>query len=129
MPNPSPFDHRPDTELGDALRELLTAGNEDRFVRGVMVAADHVYGEVVPVPLMSVLMAWARPGLVAAMLVIALGAFSLGLWVGRTGVPEVVATTLGDPLAPSADQPSVPALMAGREVPDVDVVLAAALGR
>jgi hypothetical protein len=127
MPHPSPFDHRPDTELGDALRELLTPDGQDQFVRGVVAAADHVYGEAAPARTLSVLVEWARPGLVAAMLLIALAAFSLGIFVGRTGA--VAEATLGDPLVPDTDQPSVPALMAGQEEPDWDVVLAAAWGR
>ena len=127
MSHPSPFDHEPDAELGNALRDLLSANDEDQFVRGVVAAADRVYGEAAPVRTFSVLIEWARPGLVAAMLLIALGAFSLGIWVGRTGA--VAEAALGDPLAPDPDQPSVPALMAGQEEPDWDVVLAAAWGR
>ena len=127
MSHPSPFDHNPDTELGDALRELLSADAESQFVGKVVAAAEQVYGEVAPARTISVLVEWARPGLVAAMLLLALGAFSLGIWVGRTGA--VAEATLGDPLAPDADQPSVPALMAGQEEPDWDVVLAAAWGR
>ncbi len=127
MSHPSPFDHRPDAELGRALRALLTADGEDRFVRTVVAAADSVYGEAAPVQTFSVLIEWARPGLVAAMLLIAVAAFSLGLWVGRTGA--VAEATLGDPLVPNTDQLSVPALMAGDEAPDWDVVLAAAWGR
>ena len=127
MPHPSPFDHRPDTELGDVLRTLLTPDGQDQFVRGVVAAADHVYGEAAPARTLSVLVEWARPGLVAAMLLIALAAFSLGIFVGRTGA--VAEATLGDPLVPDTDQPSVPALMAGQEEPDWDVVLAAAWGR
>ena len=127
MPHPSPFDHRPDTELGDVLRKLLTPDGQDQFVRGVVAAADHVYGEAAPTRTLSVLVEWARPGLVAAMLLIALAAFSLGIFVGRTGA--VAEATLGDPLVPDTDQPSVPALMAGQEEPDWDVVLTAAWGR
>ncbi|MGD8727121.1 MAG: hypothetical protein PVH40_05720 [Gemmatimonadales bacterium] len=127
MSHPSPFGHKPDTELGDALREVLHADGEDRFVRAVVAASERVYGEAAPPPTLSVLVEWARPGLVAAMLLIALGAFSLGLWVGRTGA--VAEATLGDPLVPVTDQPTVPALMASQEAPDWDVVLAAAWGR
>jgi len=127
MSHPSPFNHQPDTELGEALQALLTADGEDRFVRTVVAAADRVYGEAAPAQTLTVLIQWARPGLVAAMLLIALGAFSLGIWVGRTGA--VAEATLGDPLVPNTDQPSVPALMAGDEAPDWDVVLAAAWGR
>lgn len=127
MSHPSPFDHRPDTELGDALRDLLTPDGEDRFVQGVVAASDHVYGETAQPQTLSVLVEWARPGLVAAMLLIALAAFSLGIWVGRTGA--VAEATLGDPLAPDTGQQSVPALMAGQEAPDWDVVLAATWGR
>jgi hypothetical protein len=127
MPGPSPFDHRPDTELGQALRESLTQPGEAQFVRRVVTAAEHVYGSAVVTPWLNVLTAWARPGLVAAMFLVALVAFSAGLWIGRSS-GTTVATPVVDPLADSG-QLGVPALMAGEEAPDMDVVLAVAMRR
>ncbi|MDH3455836.1 MAG: hypothetical protein OER90_03250 [Gemmatimonadota bacterium] len=129
MSNPSPFDHRRDPELGQAMRDVLTPPDEARFVARVVAAAESVYGGAVPSPMLNILTAWARPGLVAAMLLIAVAAFSAGLWIGRSGAAVTAASpTIGDPLVDSG-QLAVPALMAGQEAPDVDVVLAVAMGR
>jgi hypothetical protein len=77
-----------------------------------------------------VLTAWARPGLVAAMLLIAVAAFSLGVRIGRSSVQSTAtATTVTDPLNVDTGQVAVPAIMAGSEAPNVDYVLAVALGR
>ena len=130
MPNPSPFDHRRDSELGEAMRDALTRQDEARFVARVVATAESVYGGVaIRSPMLNILTAWARPGLVAAMLLIAVAAFSAGLWIGRSGAAVTAASpTIGDPLVDSG-QLAVPALMAGQEAPDVDVVLAVAMGR
>ena len=129
MPKQSPFDHRRDPELGQAMRDALTRPDEARFVARVAAAAESVYGGVVPSPMLSILTAWARPGLVAAMLLIAVAAFSAGLWIGRSSAAVTAASpTIGDPLVDSG-QLAVPALMAGEEAPDVDVVLAVAMER
>jgi hypothetical protein len=127
MPKPSPFDHRRDPQLGQALRDALTRPDEARFVARVVRTAESVYGGVTPAPMLKILTAWARPGLVAAMLLIAVAAFSAGLWIGRSSA-AMAAGSVVDPLADSG-QLGVPALMAGEEAPDVDVVLAVAMGR
>jgi len=129
MSHPSPFDHRPDVELGDALRAALSMDEDVRFVRRVAAEVDRVYGEVAPGQWLWVLTRWARPGLVAAMLLIAITAFSVGLWVGRGESTVTAATTLIDPLRTVNTQLGIPALMAGAEAPVTDVVLAVALER
>lgn len=128
MPDTSPFDHRPDPELGSALRQALDAGEDTGFVRAVLAAVDGM-AVVVPGQWWMVLTAWARPGLVAAMLLIAVAAFSLGVQIGKSSVQPTTAAAATDPLNPDSGQIAVPAVMAGTEAPNVDYVLAVALGR
>jgi hypothetical protein len=73
----------------------------------------------------EVLAAWARPGLVAASIVLAAFAAALNLRGGpATPVPEPVP--LEDVLATGTNG-SVPALLVAMSEPDVDAVVAAAL--
>ena len=125
MSDASPFDHQPDAELGRHLRDALTGADDAAFVRRVMASAEGVYGDVLPGQWWGVLTAWARPGLVAAMLVVAAMAFWAGLAVGRS--EGVAAAALSDPLSGDDGQLGVPALLAERQPPDVDVVLAVAI--
>lgn len=129
MPDTSPFDHRPDVELGSALRRALDAGDDAAFVRGVLAALDGMQPVAGPGQWWTVLTAWARPGLVAAMLLIAVAAFSLGVQIGRSSIQPTAVTSVTDPLNPDSGLVAVPALMAGSEAPNVDYVLAVALGR
>jgi hypothetical protein len=129
MPDTSPFDHRPDAELGSVLRQALDAGDDTAFVRGVLAGFDGMHAEAMPGQWWTVLTAWARPGLVAAMLLVAVAAFTLGVQIGRSSVQPVATTLATDPLNPDSGQVAVPALMAGSEAPNVDYVLAVALGR
>lgn len=126
MSDSSPFDHRPDEELGRQLREALTGTDDAAFVRRVMLSAEQVYGEALPGQWWGVLTGWARPGLVAAMLLVAAVAFWAGLTVGR-GESAAALATLADPLNSDNAQLAVPALLAERQAPKVDVVLAAAM--
>jgi len=128
MPSTSPFDHEPDTDLGRVLREALTLGDDAAFSRRVAAAAEAVYGERSPGQWWTVLTVWARPGLVAAMLIIAAVAFWAGIWVGQSAGAASAASAL-DPLRTDSEQLAVPALLAASQAPDVDVVLAAALGQ
>lgn len=126
MSDTSPFDHRPDAEIGRHLRDALSGPDDAAFVRQVMGSAEQVYGEVLPGQWWGVLTAWARPGLVAAMLVVAAMAFWAGLAVGRSENAAALAT-LTDPLSGNNSQLDVPALLAERQAPTVDVVLAVAM--
>ena len=128
MSDMSPFDHRQDEELGRALRSALSSPDDAAFVRRVIAAVDRVYGSAEPGQWWGVLTAWARPGLVAAMLGIAAAAFWLGLWVGTQGAPGSVAAVT-DPLQTESEHLAVPALLVEDRAPTVDVVLAVALGR
>lgn len=126
MSDTSPFDHQPDAELGRHLRDALAGADEAAFVRQVMRSAEHVYGDVLPGQWWGVLTAWARPGLVAAMLVVAAMAFWAGLAVGRSESAAAIAT-LSDPLNGEDGQFAVPALLAERQAPRVDLVLGVAM--
>jgi hypothetical protein len=128
MTDMSPFDHRQDAELGRALQRALAVPDDAAFVRRVIAAADQVYGDVAPGQWWSVLTAWARPGLVAAMLMVAAAAFWLGLWVGTRGAGSNMAS-FSDPLQTESEHLTVPALLVEDRAPTVDVVLAVAMGR
>ncbi|MEE8191229.1 MAG: hypothetical protein V3T74_00685 [Gemmatimonadales bacterium] len=124
MSDTSPFDHRPDPELGRALEDALSAPDDERFARQVMAAADSVFGAGGSESWWQELTAWARPGLVAAMLLIAAGAFWMGSQMGQRGNGT---GALGDPLsAADSEQLGVPVLLAGGEAPSVDAVMAVA---
>jgi len=76
MTHHSPFDHAPDPVLGDALRDVLAVRDDPGFVRRVL---DRMRA---PEPWWEILGDWARPGVAAALLLTAAGAFLLGRLVG-----------------------------------------------
>ena len=124
----SPFDHRPDSALGSALREALTADGEAPFVQRVLAAAESSLWTGQVVPWWSVLTGWARPGLVAALVVATLTGFALGAMLGHA--PSSSSEfTLGEPLRSESEQLAVPLLLSGRAVPTADEALAVAMGR
>src|SRR5205823_155849 len=65
MKEPLPFDHRPDTLLGEALRQALDPGDVTPFVARVLARA----AEVRIASWDTVLARWARAGVAAAVLV------------------------------------------------------------
>jgi hypothetical protein len=77
MTSSSPFDHRPDPDIGAALRELLSSADDAAFAQRIEAAAAAVFGRATPFGWWEVLGAWAWPG-VAAALALAAGAT---LWV------------------------------------------------
>lgn len=110
------FDATPDPELGAALRVALDAGDDRAFVARVraQLAATPAWWEV--------LGTWSRPGLAAAIALIAL----TGLWLGsqaRSG-----NGFLDEALA-AATPGTVAALLASERPPTVDVLLAVAQPR
>ena len=106
----TPFDHRPDPQLGEALRAALDPGDHAAFVAAVL-AADR------PARTMDVLATWARRGLAAAMVAAALA----GFLVGRGGEP---ATLPEDALAPTSAGAASIALVTAAKPPDASVVFA-----
>ena len=128
MSDTSPFDHRPDAELGDALRSALTAGDDAHFARRVLVAAEAEFG-VDQGQYWQVLGSWARPVLVAALLFVAIAGLWLGVVMQRAPGAGGNGVALGDPLsAADSERLDIPVLLAGGESPpSVDAVMAVAL--
>src|SRR5207247_1067651 len=108
----TPFDHRPDARLGEALRAALDSGDQAAFVARVLAAAAR------PARTVDVLAAWARRGLVAAMAAAAVA----GLLHGRRGGPDAMVNYLDDHLRLSdAQKDSVRAILA-RHRPEMEAL-------
>ncbi len=124
MSTSSVFDHQPDPELGRELRAVLSVDDDAQFVHAVVTAADRAYGErQLPGEWWEVLTVWARPGLAAALVLLAV----VGFWLGTLAGGGNGSATLGDPLRTVDAGLEVPVLLAERSAPDLDVVLAVAL--
>jgi hypothetical protein len=111
MMDHSPFDHTPDPILGEALRETLAVGDDSGFVWHVLArlrAAE---------PWWVILGDWARPGVAAALLLTAAGAFLLGQMIG----PERSGLAAGEP-APGVGL-EVTVLLTEGGPPDVETIL------
>src|SRR5258706_16398178 len=78
------FDHRPDAIVGEALREILSAPDDAAFARRVM---DRVPQVIAGESWWEVLGGWARPGVAAAVAVLA-GAAD---WMAREPRSEMAA--------------------------------------
>ena len=126
MNQTSPFDHRPDPVLGAALRAALATDDDAAFAHRVVEAAEAQLGAGL---WWQELTAWARPGLVAALLLVSAVGFWLGTMVqGHTASANGTAA-LGDPLTVADSALAVPVLLAGEQAPEVDLVLGLALER
>lgn len=123
----SPFDHRPDPVLGAALRAALATEDDAAFARRVVHAAEADLGGAGL--WWQALSAWARPGLVAALLLVAAAGFWAGTAVRGRDTPLSGTPALGDPLDASDSALAVPVLLAGEQAPEVDLVLGLALER
>ncbi len=113
------FDHRPDPELGAALRRALDPPRDDQaaFVAGVMARYDEALAAAT-VPTWEVLAAWSRRGITLA----AAAAVLVGFLVGRalqTPEPETFDTAM----APTSG-PGVAALVTATDPPDASIVFA-----
>jgi len=119
----SPFDHRQDRELGDALRSALSGRDEAAFVESVVASAALLQDRVDDGgEWLEILGAWARPGLAAAAIGMAAAAT---LWIiGARGTADG-ATLLADPLQASVE---IPAEFLAAQPPDLNEVLALELG-
>jgi hypothetical protein len=122
----SPFDHRPDRELGKALRSVLSGADEAAFVQRVLdrVAQVQTGGSLGPV-WWEVLDDWARPGLAAAALGLVAGVM---FWIGGLTLGGETAAVLGDPLQAVGDSGVPAALLATAQPPSLNEVLALGLG-
>ncbi len=122
--NSSPFDHRPDRQIGRVLREALSARDDSAFAKRVMAAAEPIFGQVPAGQWWTVLTEWARPGLAAALGLVAAAV----LWFTGIAQPSNGTMDISDPLVAASEQLAVPALLADTPAPNVDAVLAAAWG-
>ncbi len=119
MDEHSPFDHRPDPDMGEALRDVLTAPDDAAFVRRVLARVG-----APPTSWWEVLDTWARPGIAAAIVLAALMGFLLGRSVGAGGQ----SAALDEPIQAVAEGVGVAALFTAARPPDVNAVLTAANG-
>jgi hypothetical protein len=115
----SPFDHRPHPELGGLLRDALTPDDEQAFVDRVRAATAQersAYGA----PWWQVLGAWARPGVAAALALLA----GATIWFTKASSRNEADTTLEEVLLATAEPVAPPFFTATMTPPTFDVVLA-----
>src|ERR1700694_1249377 len=112
------FDHRPDPELGAALRAALDTPKDDQalFVARVMARYDAAL-ERAAVPTWEVLASWSRRGITAA----AAAAGLAGLLLGRALQSPAAPETIDAAMAP-ASGPWLAALVTAADPPDASVV-------
>ena len=122
----SPFDHRPDRELGKALQSVLSGADEEAFVQRVLArAAEMQANGGVGLAWWEVLDTWARPGLVAA----ALGLVAaVMVWAGGLTFGGQTTVALGDPLQSVGDSGVPAAFLATAQPPSLNEILAVGLG-
>jgi hypothetical protein len=115
----TPFDHRPDAELGGALLAALDAGDSTAFVAGVVGRFDAAR---IPARAWDVLGRWAGRGIAAAVV----AALALVL-IGRAAAEPV---SLDEALVASSDPATsvTTALLVGDRPPDPGAVFAAVVG-
>jgi hypothetical protein len=110
------FDHRPDPELGAALRAALEPKHDhSAFVARVLAQYDHALDRS-SVAMFDVLASWFRPGLVAAA-----AALVLGILFGRTVLQTPDAASIDAAMAP-VEGPGLAALVTAPDPPDASVV-------
>jgi hypothetical protein len=112
------FDHRPDPELGAALRRALEPADQTGFVARVLARYDQALAEAT-VPTWELLARWSRRGLAAAAAAAVLGGFLLGRELRTPDAPA----TLDAAIAP-VDGPGLTALVTASGPPDASVVFA-----
>jgi hypothetical protein len=110
------FDHRPDPELGAALRAALEPRDDhSAFVARVMARYDNALDRS-SVAMFDVLASWFRPGMVAAV-----AALVLGILFGRTVLQTPDTASIDAAMAP-VEGPGLAALVTAQDPPDASVV-------
>ena len=123
MTDEKTFDHRPDSELGSALRRALDPPRDDQaaFVARVMARYDGALAAAT-VPTWEVLAAWSRRGIALAAAAAILAGFLLGRALQTPDPTETFDTAMAA-MAPTTG-PGVTALVAATDPPDASVVFA-----
>jgi hypothetical protein len=117
------FDHRPDPELGAALRAALEPkDNHSAFVARVLAQYDNALDRS-SVAMFDVLASWFRPGLVAAA-----AALVLGILFGRTVLQTPDTASIDAAMAP-IEGPGLAALVTAQDPPDASVVFTSLVER
>jgi hypothetical protein len=111
----SPFDHRPDPEIGAALRQLLTTTDDAAFAARVEAAAAPLFRRGTP-GWWEVLGAWARPGVAAALAVTA----TATLWLAVASLRSDRDVTIEDALRRAGEGLAPAVVVAGVPEEDID---------
>jgi hypothetical protein len=111
----TPFDHRPDPLVGDALRRLLTTTDDAAFAARVLAAAAR---PVVRTPV-DILAHWARPGIAAAVVAAMIGGLAVGWRLAAQ--PDVLDEAMATSLSTT---PATAALASSEGPPDGSVAFA-----
>ncbi|HEY3220073.1 MAG TPA: hypothetical protein VGJ80_05010 [Gemmatimonadales bacterium] len=115
MKDTKPFDHRPDPELGAALRAALEPRDgHAAFVARVMAQYEWA-SDRASVPTLDVLASWFRPGIAAAA-----AALIAGFLLGRTVLTPAPAS-IDAAMAP-LEGTGLAALVTAQDPPDASVV-------
>lgn len=121
MSGPTPFDHRPDPELGALLREALDQGGDRAFPDRVLAAAGRV--EAGTPAAWQVLGAWARHGVAAALV----GLAAATIWWANASTRNEAETSLEEVFLASAEALAPPFLTATTAPASADQALASSL--
>jgi Asp-tRNA(Asn)/Glu-tRNA(Gln) amidotransferase A subunit family amidase len=113
----SPFDHRPDRELGSMLRDWLQPDDRQAFGDRVLRRIKSETGGA-STDWWDVLNAWARPGLIAAAVLAAIGIVGV---VRQPTAPLLVA--LEDTLSEVPDREERETLLDPSGPPDFGIIL------
>jgi hypothetical protein len=115
MKDSQAFDHRPDPEVGAALRGALEPKDDQKaFVARVMAQYERAL-ERGTIPALDVLASWFRPGIAAAV-----AALVAGFLIGRTVLTPTPAS-IDAAMAP-LEGPGLAALVTAPDPPDASVV-------
>jgi protein involved in polysaccharide export with SLBB domain len=115
----SPFDHRRDPEIAEALREVLSSPDDLAFARRVEAAAAAVQGQMSRSGWWDVLGTWARPG-VAAALALAGGAT---LWLALASLGPNRDVTIEEALRRAGEDLAPAIVVAGAVEVELDRVM------
>ncbi len=117
MKDTQPFDHRPDPELGAALRAAFEPRDDHAaFVARVMAQYERAQ-TLPPIPTLDVLASWFRPGIAAAA-----AALIAGFLFGRAVLTPAPAS-IDAAMAP-VEGTGLAALVTAQDPPDASVVFA-----